>query len=117
MNIFSKVFYFVIGSLALFSNSVFAAAIPFAEKVAKDAEKQGMFEFFDELFRGGVTVVFMAIGAIVFIVWLVFCIKKFLDWKNDKIEKMDLLGDAGTATIFSVVLLAVLTFANAYIAA
>lgn len=112
-----NVFYWLVGSLFLLSIDA-RASIPFVDKMDKDVKSsEGMFSFFDDLFREGATLAFVVIGVIVFAVWLSIAISKLFAWKNEKLETMELFSSLAVSLCVVIFIQVFLIYANKFVAA
>ncbi|MAD89076.1 MAG: hypothetical protein CMK64_05185 [Pseudoalteromonas sp.] len=112
-----KIIYSLIGFFALYMNNASANSVPFAEKLADTADRQSIREFLTGYVRDAGDMAFIAIGIVIFAIWIYTIISKWGDLKNDKIDKMQFGTDVGVSTLVAVFLFMVNGWATASVAA
>ncbi|KZN63379.1 hypothetical protein [Pseudoalteromonas luteoviolacea] len=108
--------YSFIGFLVLYMHNAKAESIPFAEKLADQAGRQSIFEFLLGYLRDAGNMAFVAIGIVIFVVWIYHVLSKWGDLKDDKIDKMQFGTDLGLSTLVAVLLFMVNGWATTSVA-
>lgn len=118
MKISSSIYYYFIGVCCLFMNKLaYASALPLADKLVNQAEKEGFFTFFRNFMKESFGIVFDGLSMACFFVWALGIIYFLYDWKQGKSDTGELIVRGLVMSGVCVVVFVILVSATATAAA